>query len=165
MTPALRLSTRLPGYSPVRASCSRMRAADTAAATAGREARGCLKNQKSCLPQQESAFTALKILGIQQVFRGFLPCNRSILAGNTVFPLFQTSPTPRFFRHINRKWAFCRRCGPTDGRHSCNATTPRCNSQNPRRSSYYRGAAVCCGRLPPLRPFRWSRNMRFGQDS
>ena len=42
MTPALRLSTRLPGYSPVRASCSRMRAADTAAATAGREARGCL---------------------------------------------------------------------------------------------------------------------------
>jgi len=33
MTPALRLSTRLPGYSPVRASCSRMRAADTAGAS------------------------------------------------------------------------------------------------------------------------------------
>ena len=42
--------------------------------------------------QQELTFTASQILGIQQVFLRFWPCNCSILAGNAAFLLFSNNP-------------------------------------------------------------------------
>ena len=54
--------------------------------------RGCLKNQRSCLSQWELAFAAFKILEIPQVLPHFLPCNRSILAGNAAFSRFSNTP-------------------------------------------------------------------------